>query len=273
MNYSILVNTCDKFEDCWNPFFILFKKYWPEYKGLIYLNTEFKDYSFEGLNVVPIKGCVGKEYPGKFATWSQCLFWALDAIDTDIVLYMQEDYFLKKSVVDSEVNKLVQLMVDKPDIACIHLTDQGVVADGTSKYPGLNKVKLKQKYRVSCQAALWRKEELLRIIRTYESAWEFEEFGSKRSTILKSNYYVVDGNVVKKDVYEIIPYIFTGIVQGQWIPEAKDLFEQNDITIDYSIRGFLVQPSILKRVIVRLKKIPNMLRNQRELRKLKRQMK
>lgn len=32
MNYSILVNTCDKFEDCWNPFFKLLSIYWPDYQ-------------------------------------------------------------------------------------------------------------------------------------------------------------------------------------------------------------------------------------------------
>jgi hypothetical protein len=53
--YSILVNTCDKFEDCWDPFFKLFKFYWPDYTGTIYLNTEYKDYSFEGLTIVSLK--------------------------------------------------------------------------------------------------------------------------------------------------------------------------------------------------------------------------
>lgn len=61
MKYSVLVNTCDKFEDCWNPFFQLFSLYWQDYKGTIYLNTE-KDYSFDGLDIIPVKGCVGKKW-------------------------------------------------------------------------------------------------------------------------------------------------------------------------------------------------------------------
>lgn len=48
MKYSILVNTCDKFEDCWNPFFKLFFLFWPDYNGVIYLNTEYKEYSVRG---------------------------------------------------------------------------------------------------------------------------------------------------------------------------------------------------------------------------------
>ena len=61
MKYSVLVNTCDKFEDCWNPFFQLFCMYWQDYKGKIYLNTEYKDYSFPDLDIIPVKGCVGKK--------------------------------------------------------------------------------------------------------------------------------------------------------------------------------------------------------------------
>lgn len=44
MKYALLVNTCDKFEDCWIPFFSLLKKYWPDCSGKIYLNTEYKSY-------------------------------------------------------------------------------------------------------------------------------------------------------------------------------------------------------------------------------------
>lgn len=83
-----------------------------------------------------------------------------------------------------------------------------------SEYERLNAVILKQRYRVSCQAALWRKQELLEIIREQESAWEFEEFGSQRSGIMGHKYLVVDKTWIRLDVFEIIPYIFTGIIQG-----------------------------------------------------------
>lgn len=96
MKYSILVNTCDNFEDCWNPFFTLFKKYWSDYAGTIFLNTEYKTYEYSGLTIVPIQGCLKNKYPRtKRPTWSQCLKWALESINTDIILYLQEDYFIK----------------------------------------------------------------------------------------------------------------------------------------------------------------------------------
>lgn len=270
-HYSILINTCDKFEDCWDPFFKLMAKYWSDCKGKIFLNTEFKDYSYPNLSITAVKGCVNKQYKGKFATWSQCLRWALDKIDTDIVLYMQEDYFLKAPVKNNVVEKYVRLMDENPEIKCLHLTDQASTATRKSDYEGLNIVDTKQRYRVSCQAALWRKEELLSLIRDYESAWEFEEFGSQRSSKINHLYLTVDRNVVKLNEYEIIPYIFTGIVQGKWIKECIKLFADNDIHVDFSKRGFnegRAPKKLCERVKYRFKKIPKIIRNKIELAKL-----
>jgi hypothetical protein len=210
-NFTVLINTCDKFEDCWDPFFKLFSIYWPDYKGKIYLNTEYKNYSYGNLNIISIKGCEVKRDVHKI-TWSECLKRALESIDNDIVVYMQEDYFLKDTVKNELVEKYAKLMRYNGDIHCIHLTDQAVIAEDKSlNYEGLYTVALKQRHRISCQAALWRKSVLLSYLRSYENAWQFEEFGSKRSAALKHNFYVVDKNWVKLNKFEIIPYVFTGI--------------------------------------------------------------
>lgn len=268
--YSILVNTCDKFEDCWNPFFKLWSIYWPDCRGQIFLNTEYKDYRFESLKITPLKVCKSHNIPhNKRATWSQCLKWALESIDSDIVLYMQEDYFLKDFVKEDIVNKYVQLMIDNKDIDCIHLTDQAVKPETTpSEFDKLFPVKLNQRYRISCQAALWKRDVLLSYLRSYENAWQFEEYGSKRGKILKHNFYVVDKNWIKLNEFEIIPYIFTGIVQGRWLPEVVPLFEKHQILIDYSTRGFSNQSpkkSIFRKIKTRIQKIPVSLRSSIDL--------
>lgn len=266
-NYSILINTCDKFEDCWKPFFKLFKIYWPEYNGKIYLNTEYKDFSYEGLNIICLKVAAGEQDAHKI-TWSECLMRALEKIDADIVLYMQEDYFLKDYVKNELVEKYASLFLDN-EIDCIHLTDQAVVEERDKcKLEGLNNVKVKQRYRISCQAALWRKDVLHCYLRTYENAWQFEEFGSKRASILKHKFYVVDRNWVKLDKFEIIPYIFTGIVQGKWYEKVVPLFSNHNIKIDFSKRGFLgkaIKPPIIQRLKNKFKRVPIVLKNWQEI--------
>jgi hypothetical protein len=96
MKYALFVNTCDKFEDCWDPFFKLFAVYWPDFEGTIYLNTEYKEYTYENLNIVAVQGALKNNIPKtERATWSECLKWAMETIEEDVVLYLQEDYFFK----------------------------------------------------------------------------------------------------------------------------------------------------------------------------------
>ena len=256
--FTVLVNTTDSFEDCWIPFFTLFKKYWPEYDGIIYLNTETKSFNFQGLKIISIQS--NKLNPNNKITWSECLIRALKVIETDVILYLQDDYFFKDFVKNDLIIKYSDLMVKHKDIDCIHLTDQAVLAENKmSHHPCLYPVKLKQDYRISCQAALWRKEILLKYLRSHENAWQFEKFGSKRALIFKDNFFVVDPKQVKLNQFEVIPYIFTGIIKGRWKEEVVPLFDENKITIDYEKRGFLLsapQRNLLLKIINKLKCVP-----------------
>jgi hypothetical protein len=237
--FSILINTCDKYDDCWVPFFTLFKTYWPNCRADLFLNTEYKQFEFDGLNIVSTKVCERKKDSSEI-TWSECLQRALDDISSEVVLYLQEDYFLKSVVDDDEIEKLAKLMNGNNDIHCIHLTDQAVKPQSVgSEYEGLYPVVKKQRYKVSCQAALWRKDVLRSYLRKHESAWQFEEYGSIRSGLLGHNFYVVDTKKVVLDQSEIIPYVFTGIFQGRWMKHVVPLFAKHNIEVNFSIRGFI----------------------------------
>lgn len=124
-SYSILVNTCDSFEDCWEPFFRLWSLYWPDCPARVYLNTEYKTYSGPEKNVVSLRSCAGRTIPGRRrATWSECLKWALEAMETDTVLYMQEDYFLTAPV-DGRGGGKIRGADARPSGNSLHSVDAG----------------------------------------------------------------------------------------------------------------------------------------------------
>jgi hypothetical protein len=267
-SFAIFVNTCDKFEDCWLPFFKLFKVFWPDYEGKIYLNTDYKEFRYTGLNIISIKNAEGKQDADNI-TWSECLRRGLNAVDSDVVLYLQEDYFLKGQVQDSLIQKYADL-IKYNQVDCIHLTDQNTEGPiiNNSPYPGLSTIGYNASYRVSCQAALWNKNTLLDYIRPYESAWNFEEFGTKRSKIKKDQFLTVDRNIVKLNENELIPYVFTGIIQGRWFEEVIPLFSKYEISVDYSIRGFVnarAPKPFWRKVEYQLLKIPVTIRSYFEL--------
>lgn len=236
-NYSIYLSTCDGYADCWDPFFSLFEKFWPSFDGKIYLSSEYKEYHRN--HVIPMKLCESHSVPkSKRISWSKLTRWGLEEIPEDIILFMQEDFFLKAPVRYELIDKFYDLMLSNPEIKCIHLTDQNGEGATSCDYDGLDLMQTHRPYRISCQCALWRKEELLTLIRNRESAWEWEIFGSHRSAALGHQYYQVRRDFVKLDQFEIVPYLFTGIVKGKWIPQVVPLFKQNGIDVDFSMRGF-----------------------------------
>ena len=271
--YTILVNTCDKFDDCWMPFFQLMKKNWQNLNAPILLNTEYKTFTYEGLEIKSAQVCLKNNcQSGRKASWGQCLKWAIDQIETDLILYMQEDYFLKSRVDDYQINRLVQMLTDNRQIKCLHLTDQAVKADTPSEFEKLNIVNRKQPYRVSCQAAIWRKDELLKLISVRESGWQFEKYASKRSSLIGNLYLAVDKSWVRLNQYEIIPYVFTGIIQGKWKQEAVDLMKHESINIDFSKRGILKgkeKKTLLRKIKYRINDIFCSLNNMMLMLKLK----
>ncbi|MBR2668842.1 MAG: hypothetical protein IKE36_03490, partial [Solobacterium sp.] len=72
----LLVNSCDAYEDCWIPFFTLLKKYWNPHMP-IYLNTETKSWSFEGLDIRTLQLYRKEDKP----EWSERLIRTLQNID------------------------------------------------------------------------------------------------------------------------------------------------------------------------------------------------
>lgn len=233
-NYSILVNSSDGFEDCWSPFFTLFKKFWPQCNADIYLNTETKIWQDANLNI-QCTAVQGDEQ--RRLTWSECLIGALDQIKTPLVLYFQEDYFIHRPVQTEIITSAVEYMITHPEVKHIALTRHGSVGP-YEPYPqkGFQQIRQKAKYRISTQAALWRVETLKSYLRAEENGWMFEIFGTWRAK--KNEECFLCANFDSQDGGPAIEYLHTGIVKGKWLAEMPAIFTINGIEIDFSKRGF-----------------------------------
>ena len=67
-NIPLIVSSCDKCSDLWQPFFWLVKKNWPEFDRKVFLCTDSKDFSYEGLAIdCPLRMPQG-------STWSENRF-------------------------------------------------------------------------------------------------------------------------------------------------------------------------------------------------------
>ncbi|MBH8571526.1 hypothetical protein I8752_00490 [Nostocaceae cyanobacterium CENA369] len=235
---TILVNSTDSFEDCWQPFFTLFSIYWPNCPYPIVLNTETKSFSYPGLNIQCSQ--VGANESGKRLNWSDCLIRCIDKIHSKYIFYLQEDYFLNDYVNASLIDDFLQIMENE---GYSHIRLRESIANSphkpSSKYPLLWKISQKSNYRIGLQAGLWVKDRLRFYLKPNETGWEFERWGNRRAQKINDSFYCQNLDYFNRQNRYIFPYYPTGIVKGKWFkPAVVDLFKQHKIEVDFSNRGF-----------------------------------
>ncbi|MDY5917704.1 MAG: hypothetical protein SPJ55_04775 [Treponema sp.] len=248
-NVTVLVNSCDAYEDTWMPMFKLLKKYWPDRKYPIVLNTETKQYDFEDMNIKTINLDKNKK-----VSWSKRLKDCLKKIDSKYILFMLDDFFIFDYVDQKRLDEVVSWLENDKNAAVFSFfrVEKNKYEDTKSeKYPDYNLRNKKGPYRFNCQAAIWRKDVLVRSLRNYESAWDWELIGNRRSRRYKEDFYTLISN--KKLIF---PYNYEdiGIVRGKWrLPKIDELFKKEGIKIDYSIRND--RAVLVKKINPRIEKI------------------
>jgi hypothetical protein len=236
-NFTIIVNSSDGFSDCWEPFFKLFKLYWPECDAAILLNTEKKDWSYPGLDVRCTQ--VSPREETRRPTWSECLLRALEQVKTPLVLYFQEDYFFERPVNHALINDLARTMVERPEIKHLGLTHFGSRGPfAPTADPRLWSISQKAGYRISTQAGLWRVDTLRSYLRPEENGWMFELYGTQRARRKVESFLTVNRDTFDGDRAAVIKYTHTGIIKGKWHPAMPALFAAHGIPMDFTRRGF-----------------------------------
>jgi hypothetical protein len=107
--------------------------------------------------------------------------------------------------------------------------------------PLIWQVDQKAKWRLSLQAALWRKSTLRAQIRRHETPWQLESYGGSRSRRMREKVCCVNRDEFYVEGKQVFPYQLTGVVAGRWVREiVEPLFAMHGINMDFSKRGFHV---------------------------------
>lgn len=230
--YTVLVNSSDGFADCWRPFFTLFARYWPNAPLPILLNTEMVDWRDAEIDVRCARVAVGAT---QRLPWGECLLRALALVETPLVLYLQEDYFIEAPVRVTEIDRIAATMMANPGIAYVGLTTFGPVGPFEQcNVDGLVRVSDRARYRINTQAGLWRVETLRSYVRPEENGWMFEILGTRRSWKRNDLFLTINPG----DQGALVRYTHTGIIKGRWHQAMPALFEAHGIAMDFSRRGF-----------------------------------
>ena len=117
-SFSIFVSSSDSYSDIWDVFFDMFQKFWPEYCGNIYLQTESLDYHHDGLNILCTK-------VGKHTAFGATLRAGLDKVPNENVLFIMIDYIFMGKVNHGKVIELYKYFV-RNNLASLCLKHQNL---------------------------------------------------------------------------------------------------------------------------------------------------
>lgn len=218
MNCSVLVLSCDAYEDTWDIFFNLKKKYWADCPYPTYLMTEFKGYN----------RCKTIKTTGE---WTKRLREALEKIETKYVLLTLDDFFIRNYVDQLRIAEVLENFRD--DSAAYNFEYRGrLPVEVGHRNLGFRLRKKGTMYFNSCQPSLHDREKLLERLQKDQNPWEWElsMVNSPYKFWVNEEEYIIDIGY-----YNHQPW---SIKQGKWCKEIIPFFEREGIEIDYEKRGF-----------------------------------
>jgi hypothetical protein len=211
---AILISSCDKYSDLWDPCLTLFLKNWPDCPYKIYLVCNNKTYVDDRVCCLQV---------GDDQDWSSTMLLAISKIVEPNVFIWIDDFFINRVVDTEKVTRIFSLFcyskMQYLRLSSIPRAEKRV--DDNFSEIGENAF-----YRVSLPLSLWRVDALRKIVSKGETAWEFEINGSRRSKKY-NHYYSIN--------YDLFEYIH-GVERGVWMRSAVRQLNALGFSIDLTFR-------------------------------------
>ncbi len=250
---AVLILSCDKYKDAWEPFFALFRKFWPSCDFPVYLGTNQASFEAENVKVI---------HSGKPADWSTDTRKILEQIPESYVIILLEDYFLQCPVdlkwLESCLDFTIQNNAAFMRIASFRKDHTPMYAFDLSTFnPQFGITRLDASFRVNLQAGIWNSKDFIALIKDGESPWQFETEGSVRSRTMNKPFLGITESSKKDILVGPIPYLCTAITKGTWMREVVSLCKRENVALDLSHRPLETKMQYLKRKIYHGFSYPN----------------
>lgn len=230
--FSIFVSSSDSYSDLWPVFFELFQRMWPEYSGIIYLQTQEKAYSYPGLNIV----CTNV---GRIKDFGATLLAGLNKVEEGNILFFMIDYIFMGRVNNQKVQEYFDYF-KRAGLDTLVLYPQPFQTTKPSSHRDLQvAVPPCNRRMFGFQTAFWRLSVLKDLILPHENPWMCEWYGSERAALMNIREESLKACLSMEAMP--IPYDVRGCLhQGKWLDNAIEWIKIQGITVDFNNRGIYV---------------------------------
>ena len=167
-NIDIVVISCDNYSDVWPHFFTNFFKNWEDCPLEIYLISNKKTFNHEKVKNINI---------GEDISWSANLKKGIKILKKEYVILLIDDLIINKTISKDYFNKISNwLKFNNPNYLRLHISFKPDYYDSL-----IGTLPKKSPYKISLMPSIWNRSFLSKILKSGESAWEFEIKGSKRA--------------------------------------------------------------------------------------------
>lgn len=184
---SVLVSSVDHFRDLWPPFFHLFFKHWPGAPLPVHLIALRHYFDHPGVETIQLE--TDKHLGSN-------LLRALDNINSDYIVYLQDDYLLTGKVDNVHMTQLLAAAL-QTNAAYVNLVP-GKICSGDAEEPALAPLSMENQWVADLKAAIWKVDVLRDAVQHGWTPWNAESGLNRyaKSRNAEGFYTVTDKNIM-----------------------------------------------------------------------------
>lgn len=218
MNTAILISSCDKFKDCWEPMIFSIKKYWPDCPFSIYFISNYEEIEDDKIKFIKV---------GEDLGFCSNLKNAISSIETKYVIYFQDDYFLTENVNNDTILNHINYCNDNDiNFLKIHSNDFFYRDNFRINNSDYCNNPIDVRYSINTAIAIWDKNLLLTLCIDGYNGWQWE-----RNIInyIKENNINIRSQVIHssmKDDLTIKTIEGGAVMKGKWTIQGYEFLKQ-----------------------------------------------
>lgn len=229
----ILVLSCDKYADLFEPFYYCMEKYWPNHPEIIY--------STESI-VNPHYKTICKNYPNN--EWTRRIYDTIKDWDDEYIITLCDDVFIRKPVNNDRLNYLYDVVKKLDNFCSLTFISErrnhpNINIKELSDYKNVG-IKTRDTWKNSVNATIWNRKNLLKALtgtkNKHTDIWKFE---SDPDRFYDFNYYSSINGDWPINWGREFGGSHIALQKGKWTRECVDFFNSENYEIDFSKRGII----------------------------------